>query len=171
MTLRVLIVDDHHAVRDALRMVVELAGHEVDTAADGRQALERIARRRPDVVLIDMQMPAMPGWELQDQLREQGLDVPAIFMSFDAGLGRLADGHAAAARHRRPTPVRHAPISADGTGPLGSPVLRGGHEADMAHRLLPRRHAAPGTLPAGAASGTLRIRSQIRARGGRWHGP
>jgi CheY-like chemotaxis protein len=96
MTLRVLIVDDHHAVRDALRMVVELAGHEVDTAADGRQALERIARRRPDVVLIDMQMPAMPGWELQDQLREQGLDVPAIFMSFDAGLGRLADGHAAA---------------------------------------------------------------------------
>jgi two-component system, OmpR family, response regulator MprA len=96
MTLRVLIVDDHPAVRDALRMVLELAGHEVDTAGDGRQALERIAAWRPDVILIDMQMPAMPGWELQDQLREQGLDVPAIFMSFDAGLDHLAAAHAAA---------------------------------------------------------------------------
>jgi two-component system, OmpR family, response regulator MprA len=96
MTLRVLIVADHPAVRDALRMVLDLAGYEVDTAGDGGEALERIALRRPDVVLIDMQMPAMPGWAVHDQLRGQGLDVPAIFMSFDAGLGRLAAAHAAA---------------------------------------------------------------------------
>ena len=97
MSLRVLIVDDHHAVRDALRMVVELAGYEVETAASGRQALERIAARRPDVMLIDLHLPAMPGGELPDQLRRLGLDVPAIFLSFHAGLGRLADAHAGAA--------------------------------------------------------------------------
>ena len=96
MSLCVLIVDDNHGVRDALRMIVELAGYAVETAADGRQALARIAARRPDVMLIDMQLPAMPGGELPDELRRLGLDVPAIFMSFHAGLGRLADAHAAA---------------------------------------------------------------------------
>ncbi len=96
MSLRVLIVADHHGVRDALRMVVDLAGYEVETAADGRQALARIAARRPDVMLIDMQLPVMPGWELPDQLRRLGLDVPVIFMSFHAELGRLAEAHAAA---------------------------------------------------------------------------
>ena len=97
MPLRVLIVADHHAVRDALRMVVDLAGYEVETAASGRQALARIAARRPDVLLLNMHLPAMPGWELPDQRRRLGRDVPAFFMSFEAGLGRLADAHAAAA--------------------------------------------------------------------------
>ena len=86
MTRRVLIADDNRGVRETLQAILEDEGYEVATAANGRQALERIAARRPDLVLLDLQMPVMSGWEVNAVLHEQQANIPVVFMSagFDA---------------------------------------------------------------------------------------
>jgi CheY-like chemotaxis protein len=65
----VLIVEDHADSRDLLRMAVESCGATVQVAADGEEALARIAERRPDLVLCDLRMPNMDGFTLMQRLR------------------------------------------------------------------------------------------------------
>jgi len=66
---RVLVVDDDAAARDLLRGSLERDGWEVAEATDGRAALERIASERPALVLLDLMMPEMDGFEFLDALR------------------------------------------------------------------------------------------------------
>jgi CheY-like chemotaxis protein len=64
MGKRVLVVDDEEDVRTFVRLVLEDAGYEVETAMDGREGLEAIHISRPDLVLLDLMMPVMDGWEV-----------------------------------------------------------------------------------------------------------
>ncbi len=64
MTGRVLIVDDQDANRLLLRDLLESQGHEVTEAADGEEALQRVSEIAPDVVLLDIGMPGMDGFEV-----------------------------------------------------------------------------------------------------------
>jgi PAS domain S-box-containing protein len=68
---RVLVVDDNEAAADMLGRVVQILGHEVRTAGDGREAIEVAAEFRPDVVLMDLGMPEMNGYEAAQHIREQ----------------------------------------------------------------------------------------------------
>jgi DNA-binding NtrC family response regulator len=68
---RVLIVEDEGAQRVGLQQLLRSWGFAVDSAADGREALERIADERPTIILSDMIMPRMGGLELLKTLREQ----------------------------------------------------------------------------------------------------
>ena len=77
----VLVVDDDPEIQAAIQMTLELEGYNVATAGDGRQALDRIAERLPDIVLLDLAMPVMTGWELHQHLRERGLDIPLVYMT------------------------------------------------------------------------------------------
>jgi two-component system response regulator MprA len=95
MTRHILVVDDHRGVRDALRFVLEDAGYRVTTAADGHQALERIAAERPDVVLSDLQMPVLSGAELHARLLALDPTLPVVFMSEDPAVAGLAAAHGA----------------------------------------------------------------------------
>ena len=66
MTVRVsvaliLVVDDEFSVAEVLESVLADAGHEVITAINGRQGLERLGERPPDLVLLDFMMPIMDG--------------------------------------------------------------------------------------------------------------
>ena len=90
MVRHVLVVDDHPAVLAALRIVLEDAGYCVVTANDGWQALEAVNRHVPDVVVTDLQMPEMPGWELCRHLRALGITTPIIFMSAGPDVAALA---------------------------------------------------------------------------------
>jgi CheY-like chemotaxis protein len=65
----VLVVDDTDAVRELERTILERAGYEVITAADGREALLRIAEGAPDIVLTDIEMPELDGIGLIDAIR------------------------------------------------------------------------------------------------------
>ncbi len=68
---RLLLVDDDDALRTAMQVRLEAEGFEVTTAADGRSALAKALRERPDVVLLDVDLPGIDGLELQRTLFEQ----------------------------------------------------------------------------------------------------
>jgi len=79
----VLVVDDSELTRDMLVSLVDGAGYEVMEAVDGRDALRRIRARRPDVVLTDLEMPVMDGFELLSTLRgdPETKDLPVVVCS------------------------------------------------------------------------------------------
>jgi adenylate cyclase len=66
----VLVVDDEEHNRTLLRDQLEIRGYEVDEAENGMQALQKIAARQPDVVLLDLMMPKMDGFEVCRHLRK-----------------------------------------------------------------------------------------------------
>lgn len=80
---RVLIADDEAMARSALADYLMLTGYEVIAASDGREAVEKAQRYRPDVVLLDVQMPLSDGFEALAALREDPVltDVPVLLLT------------------------------------------------------------------------------------------
>jgi CheY-like chemotaxis protein len=77
-----LVVDDHKEIRDLVGMVLSDEGYEVVTAPDGAVALKRCAEYPPSVVLLDMQMPVMDGWEFARRYRQTpGPHAPIVVMT------------------------------------------------------------------------------------------
>ncbi len=68
MTCSVLVVEDDPSLRELLAIMLEAEGLEVDTAANGKEALERIDSRSPALILLDMSMPVMDGWQFCREL-------------------------------------------------------------------------------------------------------
>ncbi len=66
---RVLVVDDSEDVREFFQVALELAGYQVETAEDGKDALAKVQHERPDLILLDVVMPVMDGLELLLKLR------------------------------------------------------------------------------------------------------
>jgi CheY-like chemotaxis protein len=77
----VLVVDDEFDIREAVRDVLEGEGYRVITAVNGQEALDLLATLRPCVVLLDLMMPVMNGWQVLDALRKRrGLDGLAVVL-------------------------------------------------------------------------------------------
>ena len=68
---RVLIVDDNQDGAESLAVLLQLGGHETHTAHDGQQAIEDAERLRPDIVLLDIGLPRLNGYEVCRRIREQ----------------------------------------------------------------------------------------------------
>lgn len=79
----ILVVDDEFSVAEVLQSVLTDAGHEVVTAVNGRQGLELLGKRRPDMVLLDFMMPIMDGPAMLQAMKENPAyrNVPAVVMS------------------------------------------------------------------------------------------
>jgi PAS domain S-box-containing protein len=86
--LRVLIVDDNRDAADSIGLLLGMSGHECDVAYDGRQALEAWRNFRPDVVLLDIGLPGLDGYQVIRSLRESGYRGRAIAVS---GYGQPED--------------------------------------------------------------------------------
>jgi DNA-binding NarL/FixJ family response regulator len=81
MAITLMIVDDHRSFRDAARRVLEDAGFEIiGEAATGESALDKIPDLRPDIVLLDVQLPGIDGFEVATRLTDRG-DAPQIVMT------------------------------------------------------------------------------------------
>ena len=77
---RILVVDDEAQIRAALARALDARGYEVDTAADGEEALDRVATGSPDVVVLDLNMPVMGGLEVTRRIRAWS-SVPILVLS------------------------------------------------------------------------------------------
>src|SRR5262245_55315164 len=88
----ILVVDDEPAVRDALERALKAQHYTVATAADGRQALDAIAERGPDLVLLDVLMPVMDGFEACRRLREAGDRTPVLMLTARDTVGDRVEG-------------------------------------------------------------------------------
>ncbi|MBA3365889.1 MAG: response regulator [Actinobacteria bacterium] len=92
--IRVLIVDDEAPIRLLCRVNLEVEGMEVLEAGDGRAGLEIARRERPDVVLLDVMMPILDGWQVAETLLEQPetAGIPIIFLTARAEVRDHARG-------------------------------------------------------------------------------
>jgi two-component system response regulator MprA len=89
---RILVVDDEPAVRDALERALRAQGYGVLTAADGREGLDAIERERPEVVVLDVLMPRLDGFEVCRQLREGGDRTPVLVLTAKDAVGDRVEG-------------------------------------------------------------------------------
>lgn len=84
--IRVLIVDDEEDFLELVRERLEFGGYLVDTATDGKKALIMIAQQKPDIILLDLMMPHMNGYEVCERLKndEMYMDIPIIILTAKA---------------------------------------------------------------------------------------
>jgi signal transduction histidine kinase len=87
---RILVVDDNPDSADSLAMLLKLSGHEVHTAHDGLEAVEAAAKFQPDVILLDIGLPRLDGYEAARRIREQQRDKGLILVAL-TGWGQDED--------------------------------------------------------------------------------
>jgi len=90
--VKILVVDDDRAVREALRRALTLAGYEVETAEDGERAIESIVRSVPEAVVLDVGLPGVDGLEVCRRLRRLGNRVPILILTARDAVDDRIDG-------------------------------------------------------------------------------
>lgn len=103
----IMIVDDNEDLREMLRFMVERLGYQVVEAENGREAIEIVRRRCPDLILMDLSMPVMDGLVATRLLREveDMCDVPIIAISANRREQSQADALAAGCNEYLTKPV------------------------------------------------------------------
>jgi len=83
MPTRILAVDDEPEITDLIRYHLTRAGYEVDTAANGWEALAAIQRHRPDLMLLDLMLPDLDGFDVCEILRREAATatIPIVIIS------------------------------------------------------------------------------------------
>src|SRR5919108_3662701 len=76
----ILVVDDERNIVQLPRLYLRNEGYQVETAANGREALDKVRQTSPSLILLDLMMPVMDGWEVCKQLRKTS-DVPIIMLT------------------------------------------------------------------------------------------
>ncbi|MEV1054029.1 response regulator transcription factor [Streptomyces sp. NPDC049887] len=89
---RILVVDDEPAVRDALQRSLAFEGYATEVAADGADALAKVESYRPDLVVLDIQMPRMDGLTAARRLRSAGSTLPILMLTARDTVGDRVTG-------------------------------------------------------------------------------
>ena len=89
MTPRILLVEDNEMNRDMLSRRLARRGFTVDLAVDGQDGLDKVAGQAPDLILLDMDLPVVDGWEVARRLKadEQTSGIPVIALTAHAMVG------------------------------------------------------------------------------------
>ncbi|MBI2952919.1 MAG: response regulator [Chloroflexi bacterium] len=88
----VLVIDDDQDIVSLVAMVLEAEGYTVQTAADGREGLQKLERDMPDLILLDMKMPVMDGWEFAREFHARhDSKVPIVVLTAAADARRRAE--------------------------------------------------------------------------------
>ena len=102
---RILVVDDEDAILDFVELGLRYEGFEVELARDGLEALSAVAGRRPDLVLLDLNLPGMDGLDVCRRIR-QGSDVPIIMLTARGDVDERVEGLEAGADDYLPKPFK-----------------------------------------------------------------
>lgn len=89
----VLVVDDDPDILEALSEILEAEGFEIRRARNGKEALDRLEPEPPNLILLDLMMPVMDGWEFAQRMRQKPPEVariPLIVLSADRNVGSKA---------------------------------------------------------------------------------
>lgn len=83
MRYKVMIVDDHFYIREGLKLILETSHlyEVVGEAEDGEAALEQLEALKPDVILMDLNMPRMTGLEAMQAMKERAWDIPVVILT------------------------------------------------------------------------------------------
>jgi two-component system, OmpR family, response regulator MprA len=90
--MRILVVEDDRAVREALRRALTLGGYEVQTAEDGERAIEMVVQNVPDAVVLDIGLPGIDGLEVCRRLRMLGNRVAILILTAREQVSDRIDG-------------------------------------------------------------------------------
>jgi len=105
MAQRILVADDDPSTLTGLRALLTAWGYDVETAVNGRVALEKIASAHPAAVITDVVMPVMSGLELLDAVRDRRPSMPVIILTAHSSLDSLLVATAEGAFAYLPKPV------------------------------------------------------------------
>ncbi len=97
MSKRIMIVDDEEDIRVSVGQIFEVSGYEVTKAKDGNDCLNKLERAIPDLVILDIMMPGMNGWDVAARIKENSKwsKIPIVFLTakgdeMSIGMGGLA---------------------------------------------------------------------------------
>jgi DNA-binding NtrC family response regulator len=90
---RIVVADDDPASLEGLRALLAAWGYEVETAPDGRAALEKVSEVHPSAVITDLVMPTMNGLELLNVLHDEEPALPVILLTAHGNLSNLRDAN------------------------------------------------------------------------------
>jgi DNA-binding response OmpR family regulator len=91
---RILVVDDERDVRSLVCHILVDQGYEVDQAVDGRDALEKIQARTPDLVVLDLMMPEVDGWQVLRELQGRATRPRVVVLSAFGDVKRATEAGA-----------------------------------------------------------------------------
>jgi len=111
MTYKILVVDDEHDAADSIKNRLIHEGYEAVAAYDGQEALEKIKEENPDIILLDLMMPKLNGFEVLKELREKFKDKwrPVIIVSAQDEIASLEKCYGMEADHylTKPCDIEH----------------------------------------------------------------
>jgi DNA-binding response OmpR family regulator len=81
VSARILILEDNEDLALGLRRSLETEGYEVEVVADGRTGLDRVRRSRPDLLVLDLMLPGIDGFQVLHTLRDDGFEIPVLILS------------------------------------------------------------------------------------------
>lgn len=159
----ILVVDDEPDIRLLVRFTLGLDGHEVVEARDGNEALDAVDRHRPDLIVLDVMMPELSGWEALTQLKadddERVREIPVVMLTaLSSPLDRAKGGIEGAVRYLT------KPIAPDALRATVAEALAGDPEPLQRRRARQEalesiaRLEAGGPASPGAAAGAPRTR-------------
>jgi CheY-like chemotaxis protein len=97
MPKTILIVDDEEDIRVSVGQLFEISGYQVITAQNGIDCLEKLERQIPDIVILDIMMPGLNGWDVAAKIKQnpQWRNIPIVFLTakgddMSVGMGSLA---------------------------------------------------------------------------------
>ena len=165
MSQKILIIEDDQAIAEYAIMVLERENFEVRRAADGKEGLALADEFRPDLVVLDLMMPGIHGYEVCQKLRESEISTNLKILitstkSYDAD---LAGAGASGANSYMTKPYRGAELAAEvkrllngGTDKLA--MSNGSHKDDIQDTRTQRQRIEPQPAPSGEKGGALSVR-------------
>ncbi len=77
----ILVIDDDPSILSTITDILEFEGYPVTTAKNGADGLGALDRQQPALVLLDMRMPVLDGWQFARVVRERGIEIPIVVMT------------------------------------------------------------------------------------------